>query len=540
MDRREMLAAIASFGVSAVGTSNGAVARSDGSRPAIFDPRSFGAIGDGRAKDTKPVQRAIDACTANGGGIVYLGPGIYLCGTIVLKSNVTLYLEAGATILGSGDINDYQPHHLIYANGAENVGLAGPGKVDGQGAAFWVRSGRSPVAEDKQWSDAIHLDWTHTPKHPSPMVEFEGCMDVRISDVFLCNAPGWTLRPYNCDRVQIRGIVIKNPVYAPNTDGIDPTGCQDVVISDCIIETGDDAICLKSESLDGSPARLSRNIVVTNCVLTGCCNGFKFGTTTFGGFENITFSNSVIYNDDVPLSSRVIAGIQLSAVDGGWVDGVVISGIQMRRVRAPICLRRGTRHTDRVTPQNGMRGIVIDGLHATDAILTSSINGLPGMQIEDVRLSDIRIATMMPGKPEWVAKPVPEAAPDYPQSRMFGWLPASGLYARHVHGLSLRDVSFSAPAEEWRPTLVFEDVQDLRCSALQSTPVKNGEPVLQLANVTGAWVSETKAPNGARALLKAESSKDILVSGCDLRSGAVVAEGSAAGVHGEYNMVKTS
>jgi polygalacturonase len=538
MDRREMLAAIASFGASTLTAAAGVAPRTDGTRPAIFDPRSFGAVGDGRTKDTNAVKRAIDACTAAGGGIVYLGPGTYLCGTIVLKSNVTLYLEAGATVLGSGDINDYKPNHLIFASGVQNVGLAGPGKVDGQGSEFWVRSRRPPVSEDKEWSDAIHLDWTHTPKHPSPMVEFEDCTDVRISDVFLCNAPGWTLRPFNCNRVQIRGIVIKNPVYSPNSDGIDPTCCQDVVISDCIIDTGDDAICLKSESLNGAPVRLSRNIVVTNCVLTGCCNGFKFGTPTYGGFENITFSNSVIYNDEVALPSRVIAGIQLSAVDGGWVEGIVISGIQMRRVRAPVCLRRGTRHTDSVTPQNGMRGVVIEGLHASDAILTSSITGLPGMHVEDVRLSDIRIATVMPGKPEWVANPVPEVAPDYPQSRMFGWLPASGLYVRHVHGLSMRNVSFSAPADEWRPTLVFDDVQDLRCSGLQSTPTTHGEPMLQMDGVTDAWISDTRAPQGSRALLKLKSSKDILLSGCDLRGGAALAEGDESAVHGEHNMLK--
>jgi hypothetical protein len=542
MDRREMLSAIAGFAAtsgfatSAVAATPGSAPHGDGTRPAIFDPRSFGAVGDGKVKDTPAVQRAIDACTTSGGGIVYVGPGTYLCGTVVLKSNVTLYLEAGATILGSTDINDYGPRHLIFASGAENVGLAGPGKIDGQGPAFWVAVSRPPMPEATLWSDAIHLNWTHTPKYPSPMVEFEKCTDLRISDVTLCNAPAWTLRPFDCDRTVIQGIVIKNPIYGPNTDGIDPTGCQDLLISDCVIDTGDDAICIKSESLNGAPVRVSKNIVVTNCILTGCCNGFKFGTTTFGGFENITFSNSVIYNDDVPLPSRVIAGIQLSAVDGGWVDGVVITGIQMRRVRSPICIRRGTRHTDNVTPQNGIRGVVIDGVHATDAILTSSITGLPGMQVEDVRLSDIRIATIMPGKPEWVANPVPEVAGDYPQSRMFGWLPASGLYVRHVHGLSVRNVSFSAPADEWRPTFVFDDVQDLQCDSLESTPAVKGEPMVQLDNVTGAWLTQAKAPNGSRALLKTKSAKDILVSGSDLRGAVAVAEGETDGIRSEYNI----
>ena len=536
MDRRDMLSAIAGFAAaSSVGRVAGAQTRSDGTRPSLFDPRNYGAVGDGRAKDSPAVQRAIDACTAAGGGIVYLGPGTYLCGTVVLKSNVTLYLEAGATLQGSGDIADYEPKHLIFATGAQNVGIAGPGKIDGGGPAFWVHVDRPAVPEEKIWSDAVHLDWTRK-KFPSPMVEFENCTDVRISDLFLTNSPGWTIRPFNCDRVQIRGIVIHNPVYSPNSDGIDPTSCQDLLISDCIIETGDDAICIKSESLNGAPVRLTKNIVVTNCIISSCCNGFKFGTPTFGGFENITFSNSVIYNDDVPLPSRNIAGIQLSAVDGGWVDGVVISGIQMRRVRAPICIRRGTRHTDNVMPQNGLRGVVIEGVHATDAVLTSSITGLPGLQVEDVRLSDIRIATVMPGKPEWVAHPVPEAAPDYPQSRMFGWLPASGLYVRHVHGLTMRNVSFSAPAEEWRPTLAFDDVQDLKCDGFESTPAVKGEPMFQMQDVTGAWLSQSKAPKGARALLTLKESKDIVVSGCDLRACAAVAEGDVNGMHAEYNM----
>ena len=281
MDRREILSAIAGFAASTVGVQ-ATMPRSDGTRPTIFDPRSFGAIGDGHAKDSLAIQRAIDACTAAGGGVVYLTPGTYLCGTVVLKSNVTLYLEAGAVVLGSDDINDYEPKHLLFASGVHNVGLAGPGKIDGRGPAFWVHVDRQPVPESKLWSDAVHLDWTRK-KFPSPMVEFESCTDVRISEVTFCNSPGWTIRPFNCDRVQIRGIVINNPVYSPNSDGIDPTGCQDLVISDCIIETGDDAICLKSESLNGTPVRLSKNIVVTNCIITSCCNGYQIRNSYFRG-----------------------------------------------------------------------------------------------------------------------------------------------------------------------------------------------------------------------------------------------------------------
>ena len=182
-----------------------------------------------------------------------------------------------------------------------------------------------------------------------------------------------------------------------------------------------------------------------------------------------------------------------------------------------------------------MRGIVIEGVHATDTILTSSITGLPGLPVEDIRLSDIRVVTTMPGKPEWVSHPVPEVPGAYPQSRMFGWLPASGIYVRHVRGLSMRNMSFSAPVDEWRPTLIFDDVQDLQCHGLHSTPAGNGECLLSLIDVSNAWLSGATAPKGSRALLHSPSSKDVLISGCDLRGGAVAAEGDGHGVQAENN-----
>ncbi|HWB97255.1 MAG TPA: glycoside hydrolase family 28 protein, partial [Bryobacteraceae bacterium] len=323
--------------------------------PSLFHVRDFGATGNGTTLDTRAINAAIDACHASGGGMVYVPPGIYLSGTVVLKSNVTLYLEAGATLLGSKDVRDYSPQpgppalgdanqkHLIFAGDAENVGLAGPGRIDGQGPAFWAPSGRRTPAPEEGWRDVATYDWKPLDR-ASPMLEFVGCRHLRIEGVRIENASGWTVRPINCDDVVIQGITIKNPVIGPNTDGIDLTGCQNVFISGCHIDTGDDAICLKSENPYGGEARLSRNITITNCVLTCCCNGLKFGTATRGGFENITFSNCVIANEDVALNARVISGIALEMVDGGHLEGVVISNVRMQRVRTPIFLRRGIRH----------------------------------------------------------------------------------------------------------------------------------------------------------------------------------------------------
>ena len=459
----------------------------------ILNVRHNGAKGDGRTLDTESINRTIDACHAAGGGVAYVPPGNFLTGTVVLKSNVTLYLEAGAVILGSKNIADYKMHegppqkgdanqkHLIFARDAENVGLAGPGKIDGQGSAFWVPSERKVPAPEDAWKDVATYDWKPLDR-PSPLVEFVGCRYLRIEDVRIENASGWTLRPINCDHVWIRGISIKNPVIGPNTDGIDPTGCQNLSISDCTIDTGDDAICLKSENPYGDTVRVSKNITITNCVLTCCCNGLKFGTATRGGFENVTFSNSVIYNDEVALPARVIAGIALEMVDGGWLEGVTISNIRMQRVRTPIFLRRGNRRARPDGTPGPLRGVMIENVHATGAILSNSITGIPGFAVEDVTLRGIRIDTEEPGREEWITRVVPEQEKAYPEARMFGRLPAYGFYCRHVNGLRLHDVDLRATNAEPRPAIVCDDVKDLDIDRLHATANTSGQPLVKLIN----------------------------------------------------------
>jgi len=531
MNRRQMMMLTTAAAASLPPLASGSAKRTDGVPP-FYEPQSFGARGDGNSLDSPAINAAIDACNRGGGGVVYLRPGVYRSGTVVLKSNVTLYLEAGATILGSLDLNDYiempgpptngdaNQRHLIFAQDAENVTLAGPGRIDGQGPNFWEPSGRAPLAPEDQWADVIAHAWKKKPTgRPSPMLEFVRCRWLRIEDLRIENSPGWTMRPYNCDNVYISGIAVKNPIFGSNTDGMDITGCQNVFISNCIIDTGDDAICLKSESPYGGEPRVGKNIVVTNCVLTTCCNGFKIGTATEGGFENITFSNSVIYNNAVEFKDRVISGVALEVVDGGWIDGVVVTGIQMQRTRTPIFIRLGNRKTPYDYLEHGLRGICIDNIHASGALLASSITGLKDAEVEDVTLSDIRIDNVLPCRPEWVGSVVPEKERAYPEARMFGMLPASGLYVRHVHGLRLEDVVFSATKGEARPTIIFDDVTGVRVSSLASTPVSGAMPVVQLTNASGIWISDSAAPAGTETFLgvNGAGSEDILLSNNDLR-----------------------
>ncbi|HEY1790483.1 MAG TPA: glycosyl hydrolase family 28 protein, partial [Verrucomicrobiae bacterium] len=397
---------------------------------------------------------------------------------------------------------------------------------------------------DELWRDAIAHGWRPLPPRPSPMLEFYNCKNLHIEDVHLQNSAGWTLRPIHCDNVFIHGISIKNIIYGCNTDGIDPTCCHNLFISNCLIDTGDDAICLKSENPYGEELRVSKNITITNCVLTGCCNGLKFGTATHGGYENVTFSNSVIYNEDVPVNSRIIAGIALEMVDGGWIEGVTISNIRMQRVRTPIFIRRGNRKPRTDGTPGTLRGVMIDNVYATGAIVTSSVTGIPGFDVEDVTLSNIRIQSEENGKADWVDRKIPETEKVYPESVEFGKLPAYGFYCRHVTGLRLRNIEFTSGKDEERPAILCDDVKNLDVDGLRSQPVAGTQPVVKLIQTKQVFLRGCCAPAGTKAFLEVhgDGSESIVlngnnllgaeqsvVTGKEVSRGAVIASGNVVG-----------
>jgi polygalacturonase len=497
--------------------------------PRLHDVRAHGAQGDGKTLDTKAINEAVNACHDAGGGIVYMGPGAFLSGTVVLKSNVTLYLEAGATLLGSAKTDDYQAQpgpgsnadagqrHLIFARDAENVAVTGPGRIDGQGPKFWTPSGRTALPPEEAWRDVATYDWKALPR-VSPLLEFYNCRNLRVEEVRIENASGWTLRPIACSNVFLRNLVIKNPVIGPNTDGLDLTCSQNVFVSDCMIDTGDDAICLKSENPYSEEVPVSRNITITNCVLSCCCNGLKFGTATRGGFENITFSNSIIFNDNVPLGARVIAGLALEVVDGGWIDGVVISNIRMQRTRVPIFIRRGLRRERADGSAGTLRGVMIENLYATGSVCASSITGLPGYNVEDVTLSNIHIESDEGGKAAWAGRSIPENPKAYPEARMFGRLPAAGLYARHVRGLRAHDLEFKLAPTEERPAVFLDDVRDAEFRGMRCTAIAGTQPVVKVVQSKEVRLRACTAPPETKVYLevRGDQSDHILLVNNDL------------------------
>ncbi len=538
MLRRNFLAGTSlAMGLSAAGVGLAAPLRAARS---ILD---YGAVPDGKTLTTKAIQRAIDDVFKAGGGLVYAPPGTFLIGGLELKSRVTLYLEAGCVLLGSKSIEDYDyhpgppmqgdanGHHVIFAQKADDVTLCGLGVIDGQGSAYWETVNRPPVTPENEWKDVatfIHRPANHN-RRPSPMVEFAQCRNVRISGVTLRNSAGWTMRPVNCDTVVIDGILIRNPPTGVNCDGIDITASTNVFVSNCDIMTGDDAICLKSESPYGGDVLPTKNITVTNCTLTTSCNGFKMGTATHGAFENIVFSNSVIYSNVNPVNARVIGGLSIETVDGGSLDGVVVSNIRMQNVRAPIFVRLGER---KKKEGSFLRNVLIEGVDAEGAIVTSSITGVPGLRPSDITISNCRMRTVAGGDAAWTHREIPEVADKYPECWMMGHLPAYGFYVRHADRVRLRNVEYITDKPDGRPAIVCDDVNDAIFNGLELSRPEGDAPLLDLRDTRRAFVYGSRSPEGNKvfAQVSGSGSGGIVLLGNALNAGerAVSYSGGAA------------
>jgi polygalacturonase len=361
-----------------------------------------------------------------------------------MRSDVVLKLDVGCTLLGSKDLKDYPPtvqafrsytdnytdKSLIYAEKVERIAIIGRGTIDGQGASF-----KGPY------------------KVRPYTIRFIECRNVTVQDITLRNSPMWMQHYMACDDVRISGVTVHSRVNH-NNDGINIDSCHRVVISDCNISSGDDAIVLKSTS-----ARICRDVTVSNCVVSSHCNGLKMGTESNGGFKNIVMTGCAIYDTR-------LAGIALEIVDGGTMDRVVVSNITMDKIGAPIFLRLGNRarpfKKDMEKPGIGtMRNITISNIEATGANLKGcAIAGLTEAAIENLTLNNLRFSFEGGGTKADADRAVPESPAAYPEYSMFGTLPAYGLYCRHVKGLKLLNVQLQLAKADQRRAVFFEDVEN--------------------------------------------------------------------------------
>lgn len=473
------------------------------------DVTKYGAKGDSITLNTQFIQRAIDECSKTGGGKVIFPEGKYLTGTVVFKDNVVLHLEKNAVILGSTNVEDYQNIDpftdglgvdvgwaLLAAVGAKNIGIEGEGAIDGQGSrlkAQHILTDTRP--ESKRWGRRPFL------------LRIVKCEGVTVKGVTLYYAAAWTSHYFQSTKVRIENVKILSKGVAHN-DGIDIDGCQNVRISDCDIESGDDALCFKTTS----SKMACSDIVVTRMKLKSNQGAIKMGTESMAPFENIKISDCYIYNTNN-------GGIKLLTVDGAHLRNVNISNITMDEVKTPILVRLGSRLNvfrkgqDAKQPTGTLENVTISNVKAKASanaqLMPPSgilITGVPDHYITNLTLKDIEINLAGGGLAEHARQQVPEAIDQYPEVKTFGpRVPAYGVWARHVKGLKLLNITFTLDSTDMRPAFVCEDGYDIELSGWKLPPANGAEAVIRLENVRGARITGNN--------VKAESAKFVLLEG---------------------------
>ncbi|NOY77262.1 MAG: glycoside hydrolase family 28 protein [Calditrichaeota bacterium] len=460
--------------------------------PVVFNVRDYGATGKGKILDTQAINQAIDVCAKSGGGTVYFPAGVYLSGSVHLKSNVTLYFDSGAVLKGApNSMHVYDPpeplgfkayqdfghshwhNALIWGEKLHDIAIMGPGMIDGGGMS---RGNPKPGGGDKT-------------------ISLKLCRNILIKDITIKHAGHFGILPTGCDNMTIDHIKIDT-----NRDGINVDCCRNVKISNCSINSPrDDGIVLKSSYALGYN-RATEDVTITNCLVSGFKEGtlldgtfqggggtgrIKFGTESNGGFKNITISNCVFDH---------CRGLALEEVDGGTLENVTISNIAMRDIsNSPIFIRLGNRaRGPKGTPVGSVRNIDISnvtvmGVNPKYSVL---IVGIPGHSIEHIRLNTIRIITDGGGTKEDEKIIPPELEKAYPSPNRFGRMPAYGFFCRHVKDLELHEVSVSFEKKDMRPSLMADDVNGLELDNYRAERAVANEKPIVLKKVSGLFLHD--------------------------------------------------
>jgi len=430
----------------------------------MYDILDYGAKGDGKALCTQAIQKAVDACAAGGGGTVRFPPGTFRSGAVRMNSRVTLLLEKGATLLGSRELKDYygpriDPNgravpqssifrNLIHGEGLHDVAIRGAGTIDGSGSAF--RDKTKPRAK------CIYL---------------VNCRNVLVESVRLRSAGSWMQHYRLCEKLAIRNIDVFNHV-AFNNDGLNIDSCRDVSITGCRVDSDDDGIVLKS--LSQTPCR---NVRVAGCSISSHCNALKMGTESGGGFVDITVERCKVFSPKhskkIYGRQRGLAGIALEIVDGGRMENVSVTDVDIEGVSVPIFLRLGNRGRlygrEKKPPVGTFRNVRLKDITARGTSrIGCSITGLPGHPIQDVTLTNVRLGFEGGAARQEAAREVPEREKSYPESTMFGTLPAYGFYCRHVRRLGFSNLRLRTAEADLRHAMVFDDARDVTIRGLDA------------------------------------------------------------------------
>jgi glycosyl hydrolase family 28 len=501
----------------------------------VYNIRDFGARGDGVTLDTAALQSAIDVCTRDQGGTVLVPAGVFVIGSVEMKSNVTLHIAARGKLLGSADGKQYHSADaiplrgdstlndgnvgLIFAVKAENFTIEGPGTIDGQGAQF-----RSPAPGELP---PAGISGNHRPYH----LLFYQCRSVTVRDIFLTQSAYHSIRVIQSSYIQLHAIHIYSRVNH-NNDGFHFISCEYVHISDCDIECQDDACALFGSC---------KFVTVNHCSFSTRWSVFRFGG---GVAENIAVSNCLIYH-------TFGCPIKMRCGPGSRFENMSFSNLVMSGVTGPISINLGPRRS-RVNSQNPpssepqeaegeqgiVRNIVFRGIHATvvvpeqfpDVGFTSgyrpaeiksciALNGVDAW-IEQITFDDVHVTFPGGGTAEEAAlRDVPKIAGEYFET---GILPGYALYARNVRGLTMSNVRFEVAAAEARPAVVFDHVEDAAINGLSVQGTKDQESTLRFIESRDVLMTATRLLSPSPVFMRVEGagSGDITVDGGKLSKAA--------------------
>jgi polygalacturonase len=436
----------------------------------VFDVRNYGATGDGTTYDTAAIQQAIDACAGTGGSVLLSG-GSFVTAALELKASMTFYIAEGATLLGGLEPEDYpevlpytineslgviwNKRSLLYANQTNGLQLDGGGTIDGRGAQVKLYGTGGWMA-------------SNAGNRPSILRIFQS-EDVVVRNLDVRNPRMWTMVYERCERLLIEHLNVTAPAYYANLDGMDICDCREVIVRNCVVETEDDSICLKSHSLTGMD-----DILITNNIIT-ChnANAIKIGTATLGPITDIRIEDNTV------LGAK-LGGLCIESVDGSIMSDVHVRGLDMREVGQPIFIRLGNRPDWRTATPNHRTGpgeisdvliedVVITGTHGLTKA-SNTITGISTASLSNITLRNIHLE--MPGGLSSIPATPNVSDGGYPQSNIFGDPPAYGFYVRYADGVTFEDITTGFYNQDARPWLASLDatVETVNCIDQQLIP----------------------------------------------------------------------
>lgn len=453
----------------------------------------FGAVANDNSIDNaNAINSCIEKCAENGGGYVVICGGHFTTKTIVLKSNVTLFVEENSSLVAEESGKGYSHPTLIYAKDCENICITGGGTINGMGHLF----GRKPlfnknVTEPAQYIDVIEMRRTSRAQlrfaHPSKygrLVLLEDCKNIKIDNIILYDSAYWTLKLTRCDNVSVENFVINNNRHVANTDGIDMLQTSNVKIKHCFLSCADDGICIKNAVWEGCNSEM-KNIHISDCEVITRTNAFKIGTETTHNISNITVENCRFYMTD--LYPGTVSGISIESADGSEVSDIHINNIEMNRCTCPIFIRLCNRNRAAEVDENSasaiefgekvkgkgvdkntfdMKGevhdIFIENINAKEVEIPVILAGFKQRgkikRVENITLKNINLEYTK--RKEIIDKRlfIPEYSKVYPECWRFRNLPAYAIWARHAKNIKIENFNCTPAPNTWRKEKIFKDV----------------------------------------------------------------------------------